>query len=143
MRADPACINPYHVVPHQLCAQSEAIDLAKVLETNFRFAMGRLVYMYERSNDDVRGQISLILSFLRKAPFISTVRQHMLTMIDEYVNIKCLTFDLLFTLYFLLLSLLLDQRQERSPFLPNVRIHHAELLFDARGKPHAVFGCLP
>ena len=81
--------------------------MAKVLETNFRFAMGRLVYMYERSNDDVRGQISLILSFLRKAPFISTVRQHMLTMIDEYVNINCLTFDILFTVFVLLLSLLL------------------------------------
>jgi hypothetical protein len=64
--------------------QSDSIDLAKVLETNFRFAMGRLVYMYERSNKDVRDQIGLILSFLHRGAFIGTVQQHMLVMIEAY-----------------------------------------------------------
>jgi hypothetical protein len=41
---------------------SEAIDLAKILASNFRFAMARLVYMYERSNEDVRGKCLHILN---------------------------------------------------------------------------------
>ena len=63
---------------------SDAIDLAKILAANFRFAMGRLVYLYERSNEDVRSQITLVLSYLQEASFIDTVQRHMLVMINEY-----------------------------------------------------------
>ena len=63
---------------------SESVDLAKVLGANFRYAMARLVYLFERSNDDVRGQISLVLDFLQEKPFIDNVQQQMLQMIEEY-----------------------------------------------------------
>jgi hypothetical protein len=64
--------------------ESTSIDLAKILASNFRFAMARLVYLYERTNEDVRGQISLVLNYLHEHSFIDTVQQHMLVMVEEY-----------------------------------------------------------
>ena len=37
----------------------EAIDLGRVLGANFRFSLARLVYLYQRSNVQVRDELEL------------------------------------------------------------------------------------
>eukprot|EP01052_Picozoa_sp_SAG31_P002292 SAG31_NODE_80_length_27188_cov_42.623869_7_plen_2406_part_00 len=60
------------------------IDLAKVLGNNFRYAMARLVYLYQRSNEDVRGQIAMTLECLEDSSFIRIIQERILSMIEDY-----------------------------------------------------------
>ena len=62
----------------------DGVDLSKVLSSNFRFAMARLCYMYERSNGDVREQISFLLDCLKNDWFIECVRRQMRAMVTQY-----------------------------------------------------------
>lgn len=60
------------------------VDLAKVLGNNFRYAMARLVYLYQRSNEDVRGQIALTINCLEDTTFIGIIKERILSMVEDY-----------------------------------------------------------
>jgi MoxR-like ATPase len=60
------------------------IDLSMVLAANFRFAVARLVYLYERSNEDVRNQIGVILQCLKTPVFVDCVRNKMIEMVEAF-----------------------------------------------------------
>ena len=62
----------------------EKIELSTVLAANFRLAVARLVYLYERSNDDVRDQIGVLLGCLQNALFVDLIRERMLEMVDSF-----------------------------------------------------------
>ena len=59
------------------------LDLRQVLKDNFRTSLARLVYLYERTNEDVRAQISHILTFLDDEGFHGAVHALINTMITE------------------------------------------------------------
>eukprot|EP01048_Picozoa_sp_COSAG05_P017147 COSAG05_NODE_2300_length_3258_cov_2.192149_1_plen_1074_part_01 len=61
-----------------------SIDLSKVLAANFRLAITRLVYLYERSNEDVRSQIGVLLGCLDTPVFVDAVRAKMGIMVEEF-----------------------------------------------------------
>ena len=62
----------------------EKVELSTVLAANFRLAVARLVYLYERSNDDVRDQIGVVLGCLENSVFVDMVRERMLEMVDAF-----------------------------------------------------------
>ena len=62
----------------------DKIELSKVLAANFRLAVARLVYLYERSNNDVRNQIGVVLGCLEDPTFVDLIRDRMLNMVEEF-----------------------------------------------------------
>ena len=71
------------MMQHKMGEMLEMVDLGTVLSANFRYAISRLVYLYQRSNEDVRKQVGDTLSCLQNDAFVSIVRTCMATMIES------------------------------------------------------------
>lgn len=56
------------------------LDMKKVLRKSFRSSLSKLVFVYERTNDDVRRQIVTILRTLEDDRFVATIRELLLQM---------------------------------------------------------------
>ena len=59
------------------------LDMRKVLTKSFRSALSKLVFAYERTNEDVRQQIMTILRTLEDANFVARIRELLLVMHNE------------------------------------------------------------
>jgi hypothetical protein len=71
------------MMQHSLASMVREIDLGLVLGDNFRVALTRLLFLYERSQQEVRQQVADILECLSDGTFVELVRDCMLTMIDH------------------------------------------------------------
>ena len=69
------------MMQRSLAEMVEMVDLGTVLANNFRLSISRLIFLYQRSNDEVRQQVADILSCLKNESFVSLVRRCMLEMI--------------------------------------------------------------
>ena len=59
------------------------LDLKKVLLRCFRPSLSKLVYLHERTNDDVRRQIELLLAYIQDEPFVGLVRRAIYDMLTK------------------------------------------------------------
>ena len=71
------------MMQHKMGEMIEMVDLGTVLSSTFQYAISRLVYLYQRSNEDVRKQVGDTLACLRNGAFVSIVRTCMLAIIKS------------------------------------------------------------
>jgi hypothetical protein len=82
--SDQGLLDVEAMMRSDMAAIVRTVALGKVLGDNFRLAVARLLYMYERSNTDVREQIGVILECLADETFVDVVRGQMVAMVEAF-----------------------------------------------------------